>query len=277
MAIHTTGQELESRQVLVDGVFHTATYDLGPIHLLLSVGTHTIQVAASYGSFDDGCASNIVEVEIADPPVLELNLDDYTDLSCPGAADGSVELSFSGGAKPYEIVVYTSIRTAFSISNYNANSLSLGNLETICVPCGEGTYFASITDRNGCEKTVEFVINEPSPVNIIVTSSTPPTSCLENNGTISLSATGGTPPYEFALNSMNFFAETTFGNALPENTIYARDAQGCIVSITSTLASNPTPPLAVSTPTVLQDDYSFCGASLEVQRLPYQVLRTADG
>ena len=266
VTIHTTGPGFfippfePYRDLYINGIFQGRYDNIGSIDYPLPPGTHTIQVVAGDDEVVFDCASNIVEVTIENPPVLEFNLDDFTDVSCPDATDGSVELSFTGGVRPYAIEIYTDIRTAFEVENYNANSLSLGNLAPICFSCGEVNYEAKITDDNGCEKFVNFVIGEPDPVIIHVVNSTSPTNCLANNGSLTLSASGGVPPYEFALNSLNFFSETFFQNAVADNMVYVRDANGCMGSLPVQLSPN-TIPLTVSVPTVLQDDYSLCGGT----------------
>ncbi|MFK8162694.1 MAG: hypothetical protein AB8H12_09555, partial [Lewinella sp.] len=100
-----------------------------------------------------------------------------TDVSCNGAADGSISLEL-GGTAPYTYVW----------SN-ESNEEALNGL-------APGIYSVTITDATGCTAEVEAEVSEPGELVIeaIVTN----TGCSgEANGAIDLVMTGGTPPYTY--------------------------------------------------------------------------------
>src|SRR5690554_8236812 len=63
-----------------------------------------------------------------------------------------------------------------------------------------GNYSVEITDGNGCTASVSFTITQP-PVLTYTTVATP-ASCAGNcDGEITITATGGTSPYEYSSNA----------------------------------------------------------------------------
>jgi hypothetical protein len=87
------------------------------------------------------------------------------------------------------------------------------------------TYTVTVKDANGCLKTFNTTISEPTAV-VANAVSTPSTG---TNGTITASATGGLTPYTYSINGTNYFSGSLFSNLAPGTyTIYAKDNNGCI-------------------------------------------------
>ena len=88
-----------------------------------------------------------------------------------------------------------------------------------------GTYTVTVKDANGCLKTFNTTITEPTALvaNAVSTAST------GTNGTITASASGGLTPYTYSINGTNYFSGSLFSNLAPGTyTIYAKDNNGCI-------------------------------------------------
>ena len=66
---------------------------------------------------------------------------------------------------------------------------SISNLST-------GLYTVTITNDNGCVITDSVLISEPNPISISYSSNNV-TTCQGNNGSIDMTVTGGTRPYNF--------------------------------------------------------------------------------
>ena len=129
---------------------------------------------------------------------------------CAGDSNGAISLVPSGGEAPY----------TFSWGNGLGNSSNLNNLS-------EGIYWVTITDSNNCETTETFELIAPTSLQSNVQSS--PISCHEaNDGSITIMASGGTPPYQYAINNENFQNAPTFTDLLAGNYfISIIDAYNC--------------------------------------------------
>src|SRR4029079_13315841 len=107
----------------------TAPYNITPAQTNLAAGSYTFTVTDA-----NGCTTT-ADVTITAPPVLTATAAS-TNVSCNGAADGSVVITPSGGTAPYNI---TPAQT---------------NLAA-------GSYTFTVTDANGCTTTVDVTISEP--------------------------------------------------------------------------------------------------------------------
>ena len=156
-----------------------------------------------------------------------------SNISCNGAANGSVNISGTGGQAAY----------TYSINgtSYQASS-TFNNL-------GAGTYTVYAKDANGCVGSTSITITEPTALvlNAIPTAIT----CFgQSNGGITTSTSGGTPPYTYSLNGGAFGAAANFMNLSAGNyTVTVHDANGCAQTFQTTV-SEPTQVIAsgVATP-----------------------------
>ena len=98
-------------------------------------------------------------------------------ISCPGAADGALDLEVMGGLQPYTYL-WSSGDTTQDIS---------GLLH--------GTYSVVVTDASGCSDSSSFVISEPDPVTLHFGNITQVTFFGGHDGSISVVPGGGTLPY----------------------------------------------------------------------------------
>ena len=100
-------------------------------------------------------------------------------ISCAGAANGSISLVLNNGAAPYTYVWSNGSTTA-----------SLANLTA-------GTYLATVTDVNGCATTTTASIAEPQPFAPLAFTSTNTICVGEASGVANVAANGGTQPYTY--------------------------------------------------------------------------------
>ena len=116
-------------------------------------------------------------------------------ISCNGAADGSIDLSVSGGTANY----------SYSWSTNNGSGLSINSQDQSGL--GPGTYNVTITDANGCTTTNSFTVTEPTQLSI--SSSIPKTngfsiSCFgANDGSIDITPSGGSGSYTYNWSTSN--------------------------------------------------------------------------
>ena len=116
-------------------------------------------------------------------------------ISCNGAADGSIDLSVSGGTANY----------SYSWSTNNGSGLSINSQDQSGL--GPGTYNVTVTDANGCTTTNSFTVTEPTQLSI--SSSIPKTngfsiSCFgANDGAIDITPSGGSGSYTYNWSTSN--------------------------------------------------------------------------
>jgi hypothetical protein len=135
-------------------------------------------------------------------------------ITCYGDNNGSIAVNVSGGTPGY---VYT----------INSSSGLFTGLP-------QGTYVVTTTDANGCSQSFSTNITEPTQVNL----STIPSSASSglNNGSITMSGSGGLSPYSYSINGTNYYSGSLFSNlAAGTYTCYVKDANGCIYSTTVTV------------------------------------------
>ena len=123
----------------------------------------------------DGC-EEVKQVVVPDAAEIMIN-GDLTNPSCFGIPEGSIVASVIGGAGGYEY--------SWSTGSQNPN---LFNLLT-------GTYTLSVTDMNGCMNASVFEIVSPPALEVMSTIAQP--SPGNNDGSILLNTTGGTPNYSY--------------------------------------------------------------------------------
>ena len=123
----------------------------------------------------NGCDSTAT----LDLTILILGVTDVvTNVSCFGAADGSIDLSVIGGIEPYTYQ-WTSGEITDDIEDLTSNN-----------------YTVTVSDSYGCERIHNMIIDEPLELesNPITTNA----SCEEKpDGRIDISAYGGTSPYTY--------------------------------------------------------------------------------
>jgi large repetitive protein len=196
----------------------------------LTAGTYNVIVRDS-----KGCTTPL-SVVITQPPVLSISLTSSKNISCNGGTDGQIISSPSGGTSPYE----------FSLNGgtFTAGTGTFNNLTA-------GTYSVVVRDVNGCTQALSTVIlTEPLALLVNLTSKTDVVNCFgDNSGSITVSASGGTSPYEYSLNSGAFAAGSpsqTFPNLTAGiYNIIVRDSKGCQTPLAPVVVGQPSQ-LAVS-------------------------------
>ncbi|TAJ15629.1 hypothetical protein DMA11_00010 [Marinilabiliaceae bacterium JC017] len=173
------------------------------------------------------CVSTDTLPSVSEPLKASLN---PSALTCAGTTNASITTTVEGGTPPYQF-------------NWNPDATT-PHLENI----GAGHYTVTITDANDETITLETDIIAPEPINI--QASTTPSSCGNNNGSITLTVTGGTAPYSYSWSNDSITKDLTNLTA-GYYAVTVADANGCTqiagfnITEQSTLwASLSTSPLA---------------------------------
>jgi len=136
-------------------------------------GAYTLQVTDSRGCTNQKTA-NINEYVC---PTIS-GVITPVNITCFGLNDGTAFTTRSGGTAPYYVKWSNGI-----------NGASTQNLAA-------GTHSVKITDSKGCSNILDFEIAEPTPI-IIQSTTTNATDTLNNNGSISVVASGGAGNYTY--------------------------------------------------------------------------------
>ena len=142
-------------------------------------GSALITVTAKYKKSVKSQMFTITVNPKQDEPIKICDLvisSDVTNVSCYGENDGKIEVSVSGGVAPYQY-------------KWNTGRTSNG---IYAVPAGE--YVVLVSDSEGCFTSSTFRIETPNKIVVEEQEISNP-SCGNDNGSISLSVSGGTAPY----------------------------------------------------------------------------------
>jgi len=167
----------------------------------------------------NGCtATNTVALSNSPPPAPSVV--STISASC-GIADGSADITVTGGVAPYIYYWNTSppMATQDLINVFN------------------GTYTVTVTDANGCTAVTTVLINEnPGPVATIISQNE---ICDRSNGSATVSASGGTGIYTYLWNNGQTSA-TISGLPYGNYTVTVSDG-GCSATALAFVQNTPGP------------------------------------
>ena len=193
----------------------------------LIAGNYTVTVTDN-----NGCQSTAT-ITITQPTQLTAAIT-TTNVSCNGGNNGSASATPSGGVGPY---------------TYSWNTVPVQTTST-ATGLLAGTYNVTVTDFNGCTTVSSANITQPITLSISVSSSVNPTCFGSSNGSITVSASGGTIGYQYSLNGGPNQLSPTFNSiGAGTYTITVTDANGC----TSTTNATLTQPTAISSSSVISN------------------------
>ena len=174
----------------------------------LTAGTYTIALT------DVNTCTGTLTAVVSEPAVLGINAT-ATPVLCNGAATGTITISGTGGTGAY---------------TYSIDNVSYVATNTFTVPANNYTVY--IKDANGCANNANVTVTQPAILGI--SANTTNATCNGGaDGTITATATGGTPTYTYSIDGTNFTTNANF-NVLPNTyTVTVKDANGCTQSTTA--------------------------------------------
>lgn len=195
----------------------------GPVATGLTAGIYTVVVTDA-----NGCNSlATTSPSITQPTQLVLNLT-TVDVSCFGGTNGSASVLASGGTPGY----------SYAWSPVGGSTSSISNLAS-------AVYTIVVTDSNNCVSTNTFSIDEPTQISATISSSTNVSCFAGNNGSATVSVSGGTPFYNYSWIPSGGNGPTGVNLAAGTYTVEITDFNGCTNTAITTI-TQPTQPLAAS-------------------------------
>jgi len=185
----------------------------------LVFGTYTVTITDSLSCTASASKTISQPQPISIVPVV-------TNISCNGGSNGSIDLTVNGGTSGY------TYNWGSNITSQNRTGLPVG------------TYSVTVTDANNCTASISRAISQPVIISASFTFTN--VSCnAGSNGTLDVTASGGTSPYNYSWGSEVTGADRT-GLTAGTYTVTITDSASCTASASKSISQ----PLAISvTPT----------------------------
>jgi PKD repeat protein len=144
-----------------------------------------------------------------------------TNVSCNGGSDGAATVTMTGGASPF---------------TYSWNTAPVQTTQT-ATGLAAGTYIVTITDNNNCAVTATATITEPTAVTASITSFTDVLCNGGNNGSATVSSSGGTGTHTYSWNTTPLQTTAT-ASGLTAGTyiVTVTDANSCSTTVSVTIS-----------------------------------------
>lgn len=190
----------------------------GDSALALSMGMQNVTVTDIYGC----TASN--SVSIPQPNALTDQVY-FENPLCFGQNDGKIWVTASG-TRPQYTYSCSGITHVYQIT------------DTV-TGLAAGAYTLTITDGKGCSRTDNATLSYPSALTLSAPSVVGIGCADQADGSISISASGATPPYSYAWSPGGYSSSTESNLGPGIYTITVTDANGCSVTVSVPLPSPP--------------------------------------
>ena len=188
----------------------------------LAAGTYTVTITDA-----NGCTET-VNATVTQPATAVSGTTVITNVACNGSSNGAINLTPTGGTEPY------TFNWGGGITTEDRTGLAAG------------TYTVTITDANGCTKTVNATVSQPTALSATISQTN--ISCNGgSNGSASITVSGGTAPYTYSWSPTGGTAATATGLSAGVYIVTVTDFNSCTTTRTVTI----TQPTAVSGTTVV--------------------------
>lgn len=199
-------------------------YHLEPVNLTNNNGTFNSLIVGTYtvsATDANNCTISSVVVLVQPLPIVFVSIS-QNNLSCNNDASGSVNVQYSGGIGG---LTYTLYPTGTNSATGNFTGLNAGN------------YTIVATDATGCTQSTTASLTQPPAIVITGPVITQPGCNPNNDGVITISASGGIGNLTFS-NGGAFGPDTSFSNLTAGTyTITVKDATGCTKTTVANLLS----------------------------------------
>ena len=184
----------------------------------LSSGCYDVIITEGNGCSD---TVNVCVIDLGAPSVSILS---QTDVTCFNGCDGFAQIQVFGGAPPVQY------------SWYDQNNQPINQTTASAFNLCAGTYTGEMVDANGCQASINVVINQPTAINGIISSSADVTCFSDCDGEATVTASGGTAPYNYQWNDPNLQVGLSANNLCPGNyNVTIIDDNNCNLDVPATI------------------------------------------
>lgn len=220
---------------LVNNTTSTTVQPYGPNSLFvgLSAGNYTVSVQ------DAGGCTSTASVTLTIPTLISAAITSTNaNLLCFGDTNATVSaIGVTGGQGVYQYILNT-----YNAAGTVIVSSSGGQVGSQFTGLGAGIYSITITDGWNCDFTTNTVtISQPTPI-VASLSLTDTLSCT-TLAEVTITATGGTPPYSYSTDGVNFTSTFTYVVGAGTYQYYVTDANNCAAVLTNQVTISPIPVL----------------------------------
>lgn len=203
---------------------------VSPSHTFNGSGVYTVSLKSTVVGWNGVCSdTKTMKISVG----LHVSATSIVNASCNNVNNGSVIAQGTGGAGNFTYSLGSDPYT----SNVGFTGLHAGS------------YVLNIMDDLGCTSSASFNITEPAAFTFAPNGSTN-ASCGHSDGSILVSATGGTGAIQYQLNTGSFQSGGAFANlASGVYTVNIKDANNCTASTTVAVNDAGGPVLSLSSMT----------------------------
>ncbi len=189
----------------------------------LSAGFYTVTVK------DANQCSFATDRIVNNTSLLSITIISKTNVTCNGGASGAVSAAGGNGTSPYTY--------SFNGGGYQSSGTFSG--------VAQGTYPISVKDGSNCISTTTVTISEPGvALSASLSDQTNVVCAGQTNGTATVVASGGTPPYSYVWSPTGGTGATGTGLTNGAYTVQIKDANQCSIdpiSVTISTSDNSKP------------------------------------
>jgi hypothetical protein len=177
----------------------------------------------------DGCAykdlNDLKPVVDCSQAWLSLRVTSTQNVSSCRSVDGKITVSATGGTGPYD----------FSV---NGGTYQTGGEFSNLAP---GIYSVWVKDANNCTQLIDVTLEAANSTLSATFSATGDNQCATDNGSVTITPSGGQSPYQFQIDALGFGTTNVFTNLKSgQHSVIVKDATDCQKVISVAVPHNST-------------------------------------
>lgn len=170
-----------------------------------------------------GCTTNTNAILVQPAAAVSIVLNSITTVLCKGGSNGAIDITASGGTPPYTYQWSNAANVILSSSTATINNVAAD------------TYKVLVKDAKGCSQTATYTITEPAQSLTAENVSTNVSCFGGSNGSVNLTVTGGTTPYNYSW-SNGITSQDLTGITQGNYSVTITDSNGCTAKQSMSIA-----------------------------------------